>query len=71
MPRSDAESVVSAAPADPDAAAPGAATAAADSGATELYWAPALLAAVLVLVELYLVLREFRRTRLTTTSVIA
>ena len=37
---------------------------------TELYWAPALLAAVLILVELYLVLREFRRTRLVTTGVL-
>lgn len=34
------------------------------AGRTELYWAPALLAAALVLVELYFVLREFRRTRL-------
>jgi Ca-activated chloride channel homolog len=36
----------------------------ATSGRTELYWAPAALTAVLILVELYLVLREFRRTRL-------
>jgi hypothetical protein len=64
VPRSDDESVVSAAPSDPNAAAPGAATAVKGSGATELYWAPAFLAALLILVELYLVLLEFRRTRL-------
>ncbi|MET0452485.1 MAG: VWA domain-containing protein [Mycobacterium sp.] len=34
------------------------------SAQIELYWAPAILAAMLILVELYLVLREFRRTRL-------
>ncbi|MCW2554757.1 MAG: Peptidase [Mycobacterium sp.] len=39
-------------------------------GRTELYWAPALLSAVLVLVELYHVLREFRRTRLTNADVV-
>ena len=64
VPRSDAESVVAAAPSDPAAAAPGALAPAAASGETELYWAPAILAAVLILVELYVVLREFRRTRL-------
>jgi hypothetical protein len=37
---------------------------------TELYWAPAIGAAVLILIELYLVLREFRRTQLATTDVI-
>jgi hypothetical protein len=37
----------------------------------ELYWLPAALAATLVLVELYLVLREFRRTRLGQQGVIA
>ena len=36
----------------------------ADRERTEFYWIPASLAALLVLVELYLVLREFRRTRL-------
>ena len=33
-------------------------------GRTELYWAPAAVAALLVLVELYAVLREFRGTLL-------
>jgi hypothetical protein len=36
---------------------------------TELYWAPAALAAALVLVEIYYVLREFRRTRMTNADV--
>lgn len=36
---------------------------------TELYWGPAALAAVLILVELYFVLREFRRTRQTIADV--
>ena len=35
----------------------------ASTGATETYWALALGAAVLILVELYLALRDFRRTR--------
>ena len=39
------------------------------SGRTELYWAPALLAAALILVESYCVLREFRRTRLNNADV--
>jgi Ca-activated chloride channel homolog len=69
VPRSDAESVVSAAPTDPAAAVPAVVTAT-DSGETELYWAPALPAAALILVELYLVLREFRRTRLVTTGAV-
>jgi hypothetical protein len=37
---------------------------------TELYWAPAALAAALALVELYYVLREFRRTRMTNADVV-
>jgi Ca-activated chloride channel family protein len=37
---------------------------------TELYWAPAVGAAILVLIELYLVLREFRRTRLANVDVV-
>jgi hypothetical protein len=37
---------------------------------TELYWAPAALAAALVLVELYYVLREFRRTRMSNADVV-
>lgn len=36
---------------------------------TELYWAPAALAAALALVELYYVLREFRRTRMTNSDI--
>jgi Ca-activated chloride channel homolog len=43
---------------------------AAPAGRTELYWAPLLVAAVLVLIELYLVLREFRRTRLANADVV-
>lgn len=39
-----------------------AAVASADTG-TETYWLPALGAAVLILIELYLVLRDFRRSR--------
>jgi hypothetical protein len=42
----------------------------APSGRTELYWAPAGGAAILILIELYLVLREFRRTRLANADVI-
>jgi hypothetical protein len=42
----------------------------APAGRTELYWAPALGAAILVLIELYLVLLEFRRTRLANADVI-
>lgn len=38
----------------------------AEAGAVlELYWVPALLAAVLLITEIYLSVREFRRTRLT------
>jgi Ca-activated chloride channel family protein len=37
---------------------------------TELYWAFALGAAALILAELYLVLREFRRTRMTNANVV-
>lgn len=40
-----------------------AAPVAAPAARTELYWIPALGAAILLLIELYLVLREFRRTR--------
>ncbi len=35
------------------------------AGGTETYWLPALGAAVLILMELYLTLRDFRRSRLT------
>jgi hypothetical protein len=41
-----------------------------DANRTELYWAPAALAAALVLIELYLVFSEFRRTRLTNADVV-
>ena len=34
-------------------------------GRTETYWLPAGIAAVLILIELYLKLRELRRARLT------
>lgn len=45
---------------------PSAAGARAEAGALfELYWLPALLAAVLLLSEIYLSVREFRRNRLT------
>jgi Ca-activated chloride channel family protein len=43
---------------------------AAPAGRTELYWAPAIGAAILILIELYLVLREFRRTRLANANVV-
>jgi Ca-activated chloride channel homolog len=43
---------------------------AAPAGRTELYWAPAIGAAILILIELYLVLREFRRTRLANADVV-
>lgn len=73
VPRSDAGStgtLASAAPTDPAVAANGAATPTAASGETELYWGPALGAAALILVELYLMLREFRRTRLVNAEVV-
>jgi hypothetical protein len=53
-------------PTDAPVATPATGTPSASSGRTELYWAPALLAAVLILTELSLVLREFRRTRMVT-----
>ena len=68
--RTDAESVVAAAPPAPATAVPGSTAPSKAVGRTELYWAPAMLAAALVLVELYLVLREFRRTRLVHVEVI-
>jgi hypothetical protein len=43
---------------------------AAPAGRTELYWVPATGAAILVLIELYLVLLEFRRTRLANADVV-
>jgi hypothetical protein len=57
-------------PSDPPAGADPAVAAQAP-GRTELYWAFAAAAAALILVELYLWLREFRRTRMATADVIA
>jgi Ca-activated chloride channel family protein len=45
-------------------------TVTAPAGRTELYWVPAVGAAILILIELYLVLREFRRTRLANADVV-
>jgi hypothetical protein len=56
-------------PADPPGAA-GPPLAAQVPEQAELYWAFALGAAALLLVELYLVLREFRRTRMASADVI-
>jgi Ca-activated chloride channel homolog len=39
-------------------------------GQTETYWLPALVAAILILIELYFVLRDFRRTRLVSVDVV-
>lgn len=47
----------------PDGGGTDDATVAAPAGGTETYWLPALGAAVLILIELYLVLRDFRRSR--------
>jgi Ca-activated chloride channel family protein len=55
----------------PDAAGatePRAAVASA-GGETETYWLPALGAAVLILIELYFVLRDFRRSRFVSVDV--
>lgn len=68
LPRSGAAELASVLPAEPTGDEP-ATTASGTASRTELYWAPAALAAVLVLLELYYVLREFRRTRLTNASV--
>ena len=38
-------------------------------GETETYWLPALVAAVLILIELYLVLRDLRRSRFVSVDV--
>jgi len=56
-------------PADPSGAA-GPPLAAQVPERAELYWAFALGAAALILVELYLVLREFRRTRMASADVV-
>jgi hypothetical protein len=54
----------------PDAKGTTDATAVASTGGqTETYWLPALGAAVLVLIELYFVLRDFRRTRFVSVDV--
>ncbi|TPG25562.1 vWA domain-containing protein [Mycolicibacterium hodleri] len=66
--RSDAEPLDSTGETVDGATAPS--TAVDSSGRTELYWAPAILAEILILVELYLVLREFRRTRLLSGNVV-
>lgn len=47
----------------PDGGGTDEAAAVASAGGTETYWLPALGAAVLILIELYLVLRDFRRSR--------
>lgn len=67
-PRGDADGLASVLPAEPGDGGPvvaGSGTA----SRTELYWAPAAVAALLALVELYHVLREFRRTRQTMADV--
>jgi hypothetical protein len=68
--RDVAEPLASAVPTDTTDAAPELDAPRESRGRTERYWAPAALAAALILVELYLVLREFRRTRLVNTDVI-
>jgi Ca-activated chloride channel homolog len=57
-------------PGDATAAAPGPAARVDTASRIEVYWLPAALAAVLLLVELYVVLREFRRTRLVNRDVV-
>ncbi|MBJ7336876.1 VWA domain-containing protein [Mycolicibacterium sp.] len=69
-PRTDGEPLGSAVPGDTVAPATAPSAPVDSSGRTELYWFPAILAAILILVELYLVLREFRRTRLLTGRVV-
>lgn len=68
VPRSDA-GPLPALPGDATDGTPSVAAARDAAEWTELYWAPAILAATLILVELYLVLREFRRTRLVSKDV--
>ncbi|MET0702678.1 MAG: VWA domain-containing protein [Mycobacterium sp.] len=63
VPRSDAAPLAGVLPDDRDSGGSAASVATTD-GQTETYWLPALGAAVLILVELYLVLRAFRRSRL-------
>ncbi len=62
--RGDGGPLASALPGDATGAQRGPVAAVDSDGRTELYWAPASVAAFLILVELYFVLREFRRTRL-------
>jgi hypothetical protein len=45
-------------------------SAASAGGQTETYWLPALVAAILILIELYFVLRDFRRSRLVSVDVV-
>ena len=66
--RSGADGLASVLPTEPGDGGP-AAVVSGTASRTELYWAPAALAALLVLVELHHVLREFRRTRQTMTDV--
>ncbi len=68
--RSDAGPLAAALPGDAPAAAPGPAVGVDTASRIELYWLPAALAAVLLLVELSVVLREFRRTRLVNRDVV-
>ena len=63
VPRTDAAPLAALLPADNFSGRAVQSTAAA--GGIETYWLPALGAAVLVLIELYLTLRDFRRSRLT------
>jgi hypothetical protein len=69
VPRDAAEPLTAALPEKTEQAAD-AAVSSAPAGRTELYWAPAGGAAILILIELYLVLREFRRTRLANADVV-
>jgi Ca-activated chloride channel family protein len=63
VPRSDTAPLAEVLP-DDDGPGGSAASVTATDGQTEMYWLPALGAAVLILIELYLVLRAFRRSRL-------
>nr|WP_029117180.1 VWA domain-containing protein [Mycobacterium sp. URHB0044] len=69
VPRDATESLTAALP-QPAEQTTSADVAAAPAGRTELYWVPAVGAAILILIELYLVLREFRRTRLANADVV-
>ena len=64
VPRIDAAPLDSVLPNTESVGGPASARILAD-GRTETYWLPAGIAAVLILIELYLKLRELRRARLT------